>query len=65
MTASYWKQWDSDDLNSWQGDFDEATIQKVNEDIENEENLKDQSKEQDDPFTGCISDYGISWKDFL
>ncbi len=66
MTYAYWKQWDSDDLNSLPGDFEEATIQKNEDSTEADEILKAEKYVKQDPKEGNeMYDYGFSFKDFL
>ena len=59
MTAAYYAQWDSDDLNAWQG-IGTDTIQ---ENELTEEDIGLLKIEQD--FSPCLEDYGMSWRDFM
>lgn len=60
---TYWNQWikaDAADLRSWRGIDESDDTTAKDEEIDTIEN-----KEQEDPFTGSMFDFGLSWRDFL
>ncbi len=53
------QEWGLHEINSWQG-------KEITENPEDDEDFTDmEQKEQEDPFTGSMEDYGLSWRDFL
>ena len=57
----YWQQWDAADLRSWQGIEEISDIHEEKDD----EDIEKVDIEQEDPFTGSMDDYGLSWRDFV
>lgn len=61
MSSNYWRQWDKDDLDSWQGK--EEPLDEFEDDYE------DEIEKQDDYVCPCgyycFHCLGMSWDEFL